>query len=162
LAENSNAREAAIKNNIVADDYFGLADGIRKDFKIDYIIGITPSMVACEDQDEIYWNHFSTFSHRAILVSTYQLRDFAEKTDRPFEAFLGGIIVAQLLVAKFYPKVGFHDNRGCLFDYNADRISLMDKVRDLKIESECLKGITPRYRPAAQSLIDFLRKLEKD
>ena len=151
-----------IKNNLIANDYFELADVIRKDFKLDYLVGITPSMVAQDDGETVFWNLFSTFTDRTVLISTYQLREFAEQTGRPFEAFLAGIIIAQILVARFYSSLGFHDNRGCLFDYNEDRVSIMDKADDLKIEPSCMNTISEPYRPAAQALVDFLRSFGKE
>ena len=109
------------------------------------MIGITPSMVAWNEPGQgVTWNRFSAFSRRTIIASTYQLRDFAAETKRPFEEFLGAILVAQLFVAKFYPKVGFHDDNGCLFDYCDDRVSIKKQVEDLKIEP----GMPSRDWPA--------------
>ncbi len=118
------------------------------------MIGITPSMVAWNEPGQgVTWNLFSAFSRRTIIASTYQLRDFAAETKRPFEEFLGAILVAQLFVAKFYPKVGFHDDNGCLFDYCDDRVSIKKQVEDLKIEPGCLRAIGPQFRPAARRLL---------
>jgi len=154
--------EHDIKQNLIANDYFGLAEAIRSDFQIDLLVGIAPSMVAGNDEEEVYWNHFSTFYKATALVSTHDLREYAERTGRPFETFLACLIIAQVLVALFYPKLGFHDDRGCLFDYNADRVSLMKKGRDLRIEEECQNSIPKSYRPAAQVLMRFLSGLAKE
>jgi hypothetical protein len=150
-----------IKDNVIANDFFDLAEPIRKDVGTDYLVGITPSMVAWDEPAEgVSWNLFSAFSRRTIIASTFQLREFAAATQRPFEAFLGGIIVAQLLVAKFYPKLGFHDDTGCLFDYCEDRVSIQKHVKDLKIEPKCLRSIGPKFRPAALALVDVLREFK--
>lgn len=113
-------------------------------------------MVAVEIDGKHYWNHFSTFEGRTILASSYQLREFAQSAERPFEAFLVKIITSQVLVAMFFPRLGFHADRGCMFDYDARRTTLIDKVVNPKIEQECLDRIEPQYRAAALSFVDFL------
>lgn len=148
-----------IKDNIIADDFFGLADSVRKDFDLDYLIGITASMVATDGGDDggPDWNDFSTFDGRTILASSYQLQDFSREAGQPVEAFLAYIIVGQLLVARFWPKLGFHDDTGCLFDYDKSRTSLIGKVADPKIDPDCLEDIDPQYRDAAISLLNSVK-----
>jgi hypothetical protein len=146
-----------LEDNLIADDFFGLAERIRTDLNLDYIIGVTPSMVADSDAERLYWNLFSSFDGHAVLASSYQLHQFARDTGWPLEAFLGKVIVSQLLVAVMWPKLGFHDDTGCLFDYDESRISLKDKVTDPHIEAGCLKKIKPAYRPAALAFVDLLR-----
>lgn len=145
-------------NNLVFEDFTELANVIRKDLKLDLIVGVTPSMIAGEEANgSIYWNFFSTFDKKCVLASSYDLRRYGKETGIPYEAFLGGIICAQTLVALFYPKFGFHDNTGCLFDFNEDRESIKDKAKDLKIEPACEKLIPKAYRAAAMSLVEYLR-----
>jgi hypothetical protein len=108
-----------VAENMIADDFYKHAETVRTDLGLDYLVGLTPQMVAGEDDEEIFWNHFSAFQERLILASTYELAKFAREAGRPFEALVGGVVVAQLLVAIHYPEFGFHDDRGCLFDYNA-------------------------------------------
>src|SRR5215203_1034828 len=62
-----------LADNLIADDFFGLAENIRTDLTLDYIVGVTPSMVAGLYRNELYWNHFSTFDRRVVLASSYQL-----------------------------------------------------------------------------------------
>lgn len=156
------AEKRDIQNNLIANDFFELAEVVRKDLNIDYIVGITPSMVAGLDEEGAYWNHFSTCDKRTILASTFQLREFAKKSGHPFDAFLATILIAQVLVAKFYPKLGFHEDSGCIFDYNADRVSIMSKANDPRIEPSCMENISAPYRPAAHALVDFLCSFRKE
>lgn len=146
-----------LEDNLIANDFFGLAEKIRADLHLDYMIGVTPSMVAFAEGNQANWNYFATFEGRALLVSTFQLYEFARDTGCPLEAFLGGIIVSQLLVAVTWPKLGFHDDSGCLFDFCESRVSLRDKVEDLHIDQTCLEKIDPTYRPAALSFVEMLR-----
>jgi hypothetical protein len=146
-----------LKDNVVADDFFGLAEKIRTDMGLDYVIGVTASMVSFFEDSHIYWNYFSTFDGRALLASSYQLHEFARDTGWPFEAFLAKIIVSQLLVAIMWPKFGFHPDTGCLFDFDESRVSLKDKVKDPHVEPGCLELMDPVYRPAALAFVDLLR-----
>jgi hypothetical protein len=146
-----------LEDNLIADDFFGLAENIRTDLMLDYIIGVTPSMVAGIDGTQLYWNYFSTFDRRTVLASSYQLHEFARDTGWPLEAFLGKIIVSQLLVAVMWPGLGFHPDNSCLFDFEESRVSLKDKVKDPHIEPDCLKKMKPAYRPAARAFVDLLR-----
>ncbi|MCB2380434.1 hypothetical protein LGH70_22770 [Hymenobacter sp. BT635] len=150
-----------VMSNTVANDFFVVAEKIRLDLKIDYLVGVTPSMIAGNDEGQIFWNHFSFFKDRLIIASAYELRQFAKETKTSFETFLAGIITAQLLVAQFYENgLNFHkDNSGCIFDYNADRKSLMGKISNLHIDAECLLKIPLPFRKSAMQLVGFFSKL---
>jgi hypothetical protein len=152
--------KAEVTDNLIAEDYFGLADRVRSDLGLDYIVGITASMVAGEDDGYYYWNHFSTCQARTVLVSSYDMQEFSSETGQPIEAFLANIIVPQFLVA-FAPDLGFHPDNGCLFDYDASRTSLKEKVKEPTIEPDCLALIEPPYRDAALGLVQSLRNLRR-
>jgi len=141
----STDEKATVGNNFFAADYYAFGEDVRKDLRMDYLVGITPSMIADtrlhNGEREAAWNLFSTSDASLILVSCYQLREFAEQTGQPFEAFLATIIIAQVLAAKFYPTLTFHPDTGCLFDYNKNRSNIKNKVLSPAIESSCL----PKY-----------------
>lgn len=155
-----------ITDNLLANDFFGLADMIRIDLSLDYIVGLTPSMVAGEATGEggrkrPYWNHFSTFEKRTILASIFQLDEFARSTKRPIDAFLMVLIASQLLVALSWPKLGFHEDRECIFDYDRNRTRLANKVINPKIEPECLDKIDAPYREAALAFVNLIKTLKE-
>jgi hypothetical protein len=146
-----------IRDNLIANEYFDLAKDVRTDLGLDYIVGITPSMVAgLEDDGGVYYNYFSTFEGEAVLASTNQLHEYAEKSGWPFEAFLANIIMSQFLVAMFWPKLGYHPDRGCLFDQNRRRAAIIDKVVDPEIEADCMEQIDLPFRAATKALLDQL------
>jgi hypothetical protein len=147
-----------IAANLISNDFFPIADRIRNDFGLDYLVGVTSAMVAGVEDDEYYWNHFSTFDERTALASSYDLRDFARETGRPFEAFLVKVICSQLLVAMFFPKLYFHEDNGCMFDYDAARVTLKQKVLKPKIEDACLSRIPKKYREAAVALTNLSKE----
>lgn len=148
---------ADIQNNVIANEFYIHAESIRQDLGIAYLAGITPSMVAEEDDAQVYWNLFASFHKRTLLISTYDLRRFANQAGRPFEAAVAGVLIAELLVALHYPRLGFHSDTGCLFDDNQDRASIVSSIRDARIEDTCLTRIAPKYRESVAALVEALR-----
>jgi hypothetical protein len=153
--------ERTIGDNVIANDFYGLADEVRTDLGLDYIVGITSSMVAGNDDEGYFTDHFSTYEGHTILASSYQLHEFSRSSALPFDAFLANLVVSQLLVA-LNPRLSFHEDRGCLFDYDDARVTLIDKVRTPMIERRCMALIKPSLRDAAQSLVRLLEKLRSD
>lgn len=152
------AERKELQNNVIDEDFFERAEVIRKDLGIAYLVGITPNMIAGADEDGVDWNFFSSWDERLVLVSTFELREFARQAGRPFEACVAGIIVATLLVAMHFPDLSFHEeDRGCLFDYNEQRVTIVRCLKDPKIEPKCLKLIKLRYRSAAVAMVNVLR-----
>lgn len=149
-----------IENNMIAEDFYRRADIVRKDLGLDYLVGITPSMVAFEDAGQVYWNNFATYDKRLVLASTYDLRMFAEKAGRPFEVAVGGLICSMLLVA-VNPKLGYHqENTGCLFDMNLDRKSIVKTIKNARIDERCMSLMRPKYRPVAEALLEALQNYQ--
>lgn len=153
----SKAIRAQIQENVIAEDFYSRAEVVRRDLQLDYLVGITDRMVAGADEEEVYWNHFSTFRKRLVLASCADLRVFAKDEGVSFESLLGSIIVAQVLVAMRHPKLGYHEDRGCLFDYNGSRITLPATVKKLRIEEPCLESIGPKLRDAALALAECVK-----
>jgi hypothetical protein len=158
------SRQEALRagNSLVAEDYYAIARPVRQELGVDYLVGITPSMVADHFSHEIEWDYFSTFDGRLLLASTADLRRFSSESGIPFDRFLGAVIVAQLLVAQFleHPGLGFHMiDRGCLFDRNDNRETLKNSMRDLRIEPECMAKIGPAFRQPAAALVNALSQL---
>jgi hypothetical protein len=149
-----------IVDNVVDREFFDVANGIRVKLGLKWIVGVTGSMVAGDDGSEVYWNHFSSSYRRMVLASTYDLHEFAKSSRQPFEAFLVTLIVTQLLVAAS-PHLDFHRNRGCLFDYDQERVTLIDKINKPHVSSTCLRRIPPHYRSAATGLIDVINSYRR-
>jgi hypothetical protein len=147
-----------ISTQIYANEFFRVAEGIRANLGLDYLVGLTAAMVAGIEKGSLYWNHFSTGRGALMLVSTADLREYASKANRSFEALVGYVLLGQFLCAT-NPKLRFHSNRGCLFDYNADRVSIAKSAVNPTIEAECAARIEPQYRKSAQKLTQLLGKL---
>jgi hypothetical protein len=147
-------RELAV--NVFANDFFQQSKTVREDLGVDYLAGITPSMIAFEDKTTVYWNYFCISKRELILVSSYDVRRYAREASRPFEVGLAALFVAQVL-SELNPRVEFHDDRGCLFDFNSSRESLVDSLKELRIEPTCLKKMLAAYRTPAEALVDAMR-----
>jgi len=143
-------------DNIIDEDFVSRAGPIRKEIGVEHLIGLVPSMIAGKEGDEVYWNHFSiAIGSRLMLVSTYQLREFAARAEKPFEVAVAVVALASLLVG-IAPRLVFHEDRGCLFDYNGSRVSLTETVRNPRIEATCMRLIPEQYRAAARAFVDVL------
>ena len=148
-------RLPGLKRNVIAADFFRRAERVRKDLPIDYLAGITASLIADEDEDEVQWNLFATWSARLVLVSSFQLREFAAKAERPFEAAVMGLVVAALLATR-HSRLRFHDDTGCLFDYNEKRADIVRVLRQPRIEDGCLERIPTKHRAVALAIVRTL------
>lgn len=153
------ARSAKMEfsRNIIADEFFRFAERMRVDLGLDYLIGITSAMIAGSDQGEVFWNHFSIGAGKMILLSTADLREFASRAERPYEIAIGNLLVSQL-IQMLSPKIDCHEDRGCLFDWNANRGGVIDNIKKPMIEEACLEKIPASIRQSAQSLVAALSK----
>lgn len=152
-----------LEDNIIAEDYFARAGVVRKSLKHDIICGIVPSMIAGEKEEEIYWNHFSAVSDsgKELLVSSFEIRRYAEEANRPFEAAIAGMILAQAMVALNSKLVYHKEPRNCLFDYNGDRSTIVECFKACKVDPECLSLADPKFRKPLVSLLETLSKYRR-
>jgi hypothetical protein len=150
-----------MRRNILFNEFAVAAEDIRVSSGIaaDYLVGITPAMVAGGEGDDTFWNYFSAAQGRIIMVSTADMREFAKKAKRPFEVAIGGMMVATLL-AQMTDGLEFHENRGCLFDVNAERSTIVNTLRKPRIEPACLEQMTPELQKAALAIVERLKTME--
>ena len=136
----------------------------RKDFRNNVIFeqfDARADMVASEDEINIYWNSFLFTRRRIMLVSTYELRRYAHKAERSFEVAVASIVISSLLAA-INPKLDFHDQtRGCLFDNNKKRPTIVRSLVNLMIEPACMKLMKPKYRAVATAMVEALRTYQR-
>jgi hypothetical protein len=156
--ELSDIERNEIGQNLIADDFFIAGEHICEKMGLDFIVGITPAMVAGTSGNRIYWNHFSSVLSRAILLSTANLRQFADQAGRPFEAAIGVLLVPSLLIA-INESLHYHDNSGCLFDYNGDRVSIVETIKTMQIEESCLEKMTSEQQAFAENILKTLKRM---
>jgi hypothetical protein len=154
-----------IEENTIFEDFYPQAEKVRVEMGLDYLAGITQSKVAFHEGRHIYWNYFTAALdmqrglnvERCMLLSSYGLRKYAARAGRPFNVAVAYIAISQLL-ATISPDVDYHaDNRGCMFDFNEDRDSIVESIRQAMVEPACLKKIQRGFRETATTLLDTLR-----
>jgi hypothetical protein len=150
----------AFEKHVIADEFFVAAEDIREDLDLSFIVGITPAMVAGTSPDGAYWNYVSAGVGKTILLSTRDLRDFAAQANRPFAAAVGTLLVSTLL-AGVNEQLIYHENTGCIFDFNENRISFVDTFKALRIEESCLDKMTSDQRQAATAMVTVLRRMRR-
>lgn len=158
----SEIRELA--DAVVDTEFLPVAETVRRNLGVDYLIALTPARIAGEINDEdghtVHCDFFSSPDSRVSLVSTYQLRELAAETQRPYEYAVALVVLSTLFVL-MNSKVQFHESTGCLFDYNYERHSIVSSLRKPMIEESCLRKMNPKYREIAVELIEALADYQK-
>jgi hypothetical protein len=155
----SAAEQGEFDRNVLADEFYAIGEKIRGWFKLDYLAGITPAMIAGNSDEGVFWNYIAVNQGPIMLISTADLRIHARQAGRPVEAAVGYLVLAQFLKATT-PGLEFHDNRGCLFDFNGERHTIEGNIRDLKIEPGCIAKIAPEMRASVNSIVSALATLQ--
>lgn len=157
------SEQKALESHVVIDEFVVAAESTRRSLGLDLMVGVTPGLVAGTD-DGVYWNHFSFGRKKCILVSIADVRQFAEEADRPFEAGLGVLLIAAILVS-LNKNLDYHDedapDTGCIFDYNRSRVSLTTTIEKLDLDDACRNRMTPEQLSATVSMIEALKRMKK-
>jgi hypothetical protein len=142
-------------DNIIADDFFNRAEAIRKEIGVNHLVGITSGKVADANGRDVTWNYFTGTRDFLSLVSSYAMRNYASRAGRPFEVAIAQLVVSQFLVSLHYPKLYYHpESRGCFFDYNGQRDMMVQSLKALRIEPECLMRIDSQVDREAAAAIE--------
>lgn len=153
----SKGEHQKLKNNFMFNDFYEYGSVVREQIGVKYLVAITQHMVAWEDKEDIYWNYFTASDKQVILVSAYNMREYAAQAGRPLEAAMAGIIIAQLMEELNQKSLFHEENRGCLFDFNAERDTIVESIRRFQIEEACMGLIDESYRDAVEKMIKVLR-----
>lgn len=145
-------------DNVVAEHLQPVAERVRRASGLDLLVLLTPAMIAFAENEVANFNYCSWSHRKVVIISAHDVRDFAKRARRRFEIALASMILAQMLTT-LDRRVGFHEEtRGCIFDFNSERATLVHSFRQLQIEPSCLKAISPRYREAAETMVGVLRR----
>lgn len=154
------AREEIEHSNIIFNDFYENAKEVYQDLGVNYLVGITQSMITGQRQGHPpYYNYYSASRDNTLLVSAYKLREYAKEAGRPFEVAVASLVIGELFVdINTNKELKYHSpDTGCLFDFNEENENIIYSLKDLKIEDRCLGLIDEEYRDAAAAMIEVLR-----
>jgi len=69
------------------------------------------------------------------------------------------MLIPTLLIAA-NNNLSYHEDTGCLFDFNEARVTFADSIRNMRIDGPCLERMTPDQREAARGMVKALKKLK--
>jgi hypothetical protein len=150
-----------LTRNMLADEFYYFAESVRVHNKLDLLIGLTPAMIAFTDVDGPKWNYYTAGQEQVSVVSTCDLREYSAKADRPYEAAIGMLIAAQIFALR--NDMEYHpETRGCIFDFNEDRIDLVKSIRGMRIDSDCMTHFKGEDEAkAARQLVSALARMKE-
>jgi hypothetical protein len=152
----------ALSNNLFVDAISSIASEIRISGNYEQVALVTPYMLAFLENNRFHYNYYAVTLSRSIFVSAYEMREFAARAKRPFEAAIGAVLLAEVL-ATSYPQLTFHtETRGCLFDKNVERRTVVTKFKKMRIESSCLELIPSSLRETAERMTKVLRDYRRE
>ena len=154
-----------VVRNMLVNEFITFAESVRQKNELDSLVGITPAMLAYHEDDQTHWNYFSYGNGGPLsVVSTFDLREYAMRAGRPFEAAVGMLIVGQIISTRNH--LDFHaEARGCPLDFNDNRESLVVSIRSMRFDAQCLQvieALDPNEAKSARELMLALRSMKRD
>jgi hypothetical protein len=122
--------------NVSAGPIFTAAKPILNALPIDWLVVVVKSMISdATDLNDSWYNLFSTSKHRIVLISTFELREYAAQARRPFEAAVVGSALSALL-ATMVPKIKYQRDvsTGSIFDFCQNRSDIVKSLRNPTID----------------------------
>lgn len=150
----------SMQRQLITDDFFSAAADIRESMGLDRLVGITPAMLAGRESDGPFWNYFTRVRGSEIVISTADVRDYAEVAGRPFEAAVGAMLIPTLLIAA-NSNLRYHDDTGCLFDFNQARVTFIESIHNMMIDVQCKKRMTPDQWAAASGMVKAISAMKR-
>ncbi|WP_448102317.1 hypothetical protein [Luteibacter jiangsuensis] len=149
-----------LMRNMLANEFYYFADAVRLQNKLDVLIGLTSAMIAFTDEDGPKWNYYAAGEEQVSLVSTCDLREFSEMAGRPYEAAIGMLVATQVFALR--NGMQYHDEtRGCIFDFNENRIDLVKSIRGMQIDADCINHFKDKDEAkVARDLISSLARMK--
>ena len=158
----SGSGEKVIGEHLNSNEFYNGASVIQQKTGVDYLIGISPFLIAGDKGDEIFWNHYSDVNGRLMLVSTNGLRERAEQAGRPVEVAIAVMLISALAVA-MNRKLEYHagSETGCLIDNNICGVNIIRTISALKIDDDCLKKFEKKNREPFIAMLDGLKNYKE-
>jgi hypothetical protein len=145
--------EAAM--NVCASPIFRAARPIREALRLDWLVIVVRSMIADEtDPDDAWYNLFATTRGGLVLLSTYDLREFAAQAGRPFESAVAGTALS-MVIQSMVPHL--EATPGTIFDFCENRHDIVEVIRTPKIDSANRARIPAEILEPLDKILDVLK-----
>ena len=145
--------------NVAARPIFAAAKPVLQKLPIEWLIVVVKSMIAdTTDPKESWYNLFATSSHKVVLISTYEVREYAAEAKRSFEAAVFGVALSALLAAMI-PAIQYQKkSTGSLFDFCENRSDIVKSMREPSIDPQNRARIPTDLLIPVEKMLDALRK----
>lgn len=150
-----------LMRNMLADEFYYFAESVRVLNKLDVLIGLTPAMIAFADTEGPKWNYYAAGQENVSVVSTCDLREYSAKAGRPYEAAIGMLVATQVFALR--NDMDYHaETRGCIFDFNENRVDLVESIRGMHIDPDCMTHFKDENEAkAARQLVMALARMKE-
>jgi len=142
--------------NVSARSIFSAAKPVLKDLPIDWLVVVVKHMISDTMGRECWQNLFATSSGNVVLISTFELREFAAQAEKSFEAAVMGVALSALLAAMI-PDIEYQQEpTGSIFDFCQNRADIVMSIRDPKIDPENRARIPPDLLEPVERILGAL------
>ncbi|MEM6474797.1 MAG: hypothetical protein AAF687_01380 [Pseudomonadota bacterium] len=160
----SSEEQDEVKDNVLIDDFFPLLRETRADVGVDHLVAFVRQPLASigntRGSSGLIWNYFSIGYGTEIVISVSDVREFARKANRPFEAAVTMMALAAIWTSQFGLK--YHEEtRSCPMDFNRDREGLIQSIRKMELCSHCQARLSPDELDDANTCLDLLRDYKR-
>jgi hypothetical protein len=149
--------------NVVAGPILEAAAPILHALPIEWLVVVVESMISdTTDPEDAWHNLFSTTDDHVALVSTYGLRDYAARANRPFEAAVLGSALSAVL-SELVPGIEYQDiSTGSLFDHCVNRDDIVLSIRTPTIDPQNRARFSEDVLVPTEKVLRFLRDYQGD
>lgn len=121
---------------------------------VNFVCGLTQHLIAGGSKGREYWNYFTssvTDSDSIFVVSTFDLRRYAQKAKKSFAKAVFRLCLSMLVASDPRLDIDFHkETTGCLFDFCENRDDILVGLKKMKFDHEfCRSKIKDSLQLAA-------------
>ncbi|KJC34761.1 hypothetical protein [Bradyrhizobium sp. LTSP857] len=159
----SDLDDPTIERSVWAQDIYRAARPILKAIETDLLVClVAPSLM---DQvgpprfkeEGFAWEILALSNKRVALISAFNLRNYAKKASRSFEACLAALIFSQVLVECF--GLEEHDpGHGCIMDLVTKPDDLIQLLRRMEICQDSIASLPSHAREGAAKIVETIRE----
>lgn len=145
--------------NVAARPIFAAAAPVLEKLPIEWLIVVVKAMIAdTSDPKDSWYNLFSTTSGNVVLISTFEVREYAAEARRSFEAGVFGMALSGLLSAMI-PEIEYQEkSTGSIFDFCQNRADIVKSFRKPDIDPENRARIPRDLLGPVEKMLEVLKQ----